>query len=270
MWAKVDDGWWCHPKVMALPLDARGLWISALSWSCAQRTSIVPKHLLAMLGADDTLAGVLVEAGLWNEHPDGWEVHDWAEYQEMTKSEKRAEAGRKGGLASGLSRQPKQNEANAKQNPDASEANGRLLDEANGEAGTRPGPTRPNPPPTEEEDPETWNLLRHDLGQDLARRLDTDPAGHRRLKRALAAAVTGGWPRPDVSAALTAGRLPAPGNGSVTACLVTRAEALASSDPPAPRLNLLDCPDCQGELWLEVTGNTAQICAHPRLAATAG
>ena len=32
MWAKVDDGWWKHRKVVALSLPARGLWVTALSY----------------------------------------------------------------------------------------------------------------------------------------------------------------------------------------------------------------------------------------------
>lgn len=95
-WARVDDGWWSHPKVLGLSLESRGLWITALSWSCAQRKSRVPHHLARMVGATEDQTAELVDAGLWRETEGGWEIHDWAEYQDLSLSEKRARAGRKG------------------------------------------------------------------------------------------------------------------------------------------------------------------------------
>ena len=60
----------------------------------------------------------------------------------MSLAEKRAEAGRKGGQASGESRRSKQpDEAKPKQT--------KQPDEANAEAGTHPGPSRPDPSPRE-------------------------------------------------------------------------------------------------------------------------
>lgn len=136
-WAKVDDGWWAHPKVMGLPLAARGLWVSALSWSCHQRRDEVPAQFLALVGAELVDADALVDAGLWHEIDGGWVIHDWAEYQDMSLSEKRAEAGRKGGEKSAESRRSKQSvEANAKQTKQSVEANA--------EAGTHPVPTQPH------------------------------------------------------------------------------------------------------------------------------
>lgn len=139
-WAKVDDGWWSHPKVLDLPLEARGLWVSALSWSCAQRRDVVPVTFARMLAGSkaEALAGELVKAGLWVDVDEGWRIHDWAEYQEKTLSEKRAESGRKGGVASGKSR------AKTKQPMKQKESKPDLVQEANDEAGTQPGPTRPN------------------------------------------------------------------------------------------------------------------------------
>jgi general stress protein YciG len=132
-WARVDDGWWCHPKVMGLDLASRGLWISAMSWSCAQRRDIVPSGFLGMVGAKQTEANALVDAGLWHPVEGGWQIHDWADYQDRSLSEKRADAGRKGGQRS---RPPA---SNRKQ--DASNV------EATGEAGpnpTQPGPSQPD------------------------------------------------------------------------------------------------------------------------------
>lgn len=141
MWAKVDDGWWCHPKVMGLGLPARGLWVSALSWSCHQRKPVVPWTLLALLGADETHAAELVAAGLWTVEGDGWAIHDWAEYQELSVSEKRAIAGAKGGKASGRSRRSKAKQSDPVTSADAPDAGSKS--EADAEAGTRPFPAHP-------------------------------------------------------------------------------------------------------------------------------
>lgn len=136
-WAKVDDGWWCHPKVMGLSVAARGLWVSALSWSCAQRRDVVPEQFLMMVGASNIEAKELEEAGLWIAEADAWRIHDWAEYQDRSLSEKRADAGRKGGKASGVTRRAQ-----------ASQAADRSNGEATDEAGTHPGPTQPKREPT--------------------------------------------------------------------------------------------------------------------------
>lgn len=137
MWAKVDDGWWCHPKVIGLSLEASGLWVRALSWSCAQRRDTIPTAFLPMVGASETIANELVDSGLWISDPEGWRIHDWNEYQTLTVSERRAEAGRKGGLVSGQ----KRSKAEAKPKQTASKNN--LLTKQTHEAGTRPDPTRP-------------------------------------------------------------------------------------------------------------------------------
>lgn len=130
MWAKVDDGWWCHPKVMGLNTGARGLWVSALSWSCAQRQDTVPFAFLPVANGSNDEANALVDAGLWELVDDGWRIHDWDDYQQKSLSEKRAEAGHKGGKASGKSKQRGSKE------------------EAKDEAGTRPVPSRPVPSKT--------------------------------------------------------------------------------------------------------------------------
>lgn len=154
MWAKVDDGWWCHPKVLGLSLAARGLWISSLSWSCAQRRDTVPGSLVAMLGAQPDHAAELVAAGLWDDLDGDFRIHDWHEYQDMPLSERRAEAGRRGGQRSGEARRSKAKQTSGVTCDDSkqAEANAEATKpgfvsncEANAEAGTHPGPSRPDP-----------------------------------------------------------------------------------------------------------------------------
>ena len=103
-WAKVDDQWWMHPKVLPLPMAARGLWTTALSY-CGQRQSPhVPSAWVDMVAGDEghNLAAALVTVGLWVEQDDGWEIHDWSEYQVGAKSEAKQNAGRIGGLTRAL------------------------------------------------------------------------------------------------------------------------------------------------------------------------
>ena len=147
MWAKVDDGFWCHPKVIGLPLAASGLWVRALSWSCAQRLDLVPESFVRMIGGTTEDAAALVDAGLWIVDGEGWRIHNWTEYQTLTVSERRAEAGRKGGLVSGQKRSKA--EAKPKQK--------RFANEANDEAGTHPIPTRPVKPSSQPSATETVN-----------------------------------------------------------------------------------------------------------------
>lgn len=152
VWARVDDGWWAHPKVLGLSLAARGLWTTALSWSCAQRRPVVPSPFVAMVTAgDDDPTDELVHAGLWVEVDGGFEIHDWAEYQEKSLSEKRSEAGAKGGKKS---RPPKQTGSNPEANGKQTTSKGVTNGEANGEAGipTRPVPTRPKTKPPASDD----------------------------------------------------------------------------------------------------------------------
>lgn len=145
MWARVDDAWWCHPKVMGLPLAPRGLWVSALSWSCAQRSSHVPAAFLTMVGGTEQDAAALVEAGLWVPSEGGWDVHDWAEYQSLSVSEKRAQAGRRGGQRSGASRRSKSEANGTKQGGLPAETSKQTEATAKQTPKQDPIPSQPNP-----------------------------------------------------------------------------------------------------------------------------
>ncbi|ROR97809.1 hypothetical protein EDD28_2418 [Salana multivorans] len=135
-WFKVDDRLWSHPKWLATPPAARGLWVTAGSWSAHQeQDGRVPYATLRILGHSLGHARALVHSGLWREIEGGFEFHGWAEFQPTSaevraKRALRAEAGRKGGLASGRSRR----EANASP---GLEANGNPVP-------SRPGPVTPN------------------------------------------------------------------------------------------------------------------------------
>lgn len=110
-WFKVDDSFHAHPKVLATEPAALGLWVIAGAWSSAHLTDgVVPDHALSRLLPDSaTLAQKLVTAGLWRRIKGGYRFHDWSDFQPSSNDvkeqrQKRAEAGRLGGLASGKAR----------------------------------------------------------------------------------------------------------------------------------------------------------------------
>ena len=105
-WARLDDGFHDHPKVDGLSLAAVGLYTLCLTWAHRhRRTAAVQGHITEarvrkLAGRQaDTLAAELVTAGLWETHtdPDGFLIHDFADYlpKQRDPAELR-EAGRKG------------------------------------------------------------------------------------------------------------------------------------------------------------------------------
>lgn len=112
-WARIDDGFDDHPKVLAL-LDhddgpaAIGLWTLCLTWAHrntrrkgknpGRLPSSLPRRYLGVLGRD--AAKLLVDAGLWELADDGWQIHDFYEYLPTAEtSEARSDAGKRGAAA---------------------------------------------------------------------------------------------------------------------------------------------------------------------------
>jgi hypothetical protein len=86
MWSKLDDGAFSHRKFLDLHPSAIGLWAMGLSYCAKQLTEgFIPKaqvsRLVAVTPAEAfRLAEMLVKAGLWEVHPDGYQVHDYLDY----------------------------------------------------------------------------------------------------------------------------------------------------------------------------------------------
>lgn len=90
-WFKVDDRLWAHPKIVALPLTALGLWVKAGSYCAAYETDgALDRHMIGTLGAQKRDSDRLVKAGLWSETETGYVFHDWDQYQ-PTKRQLEAE-----------------------------------------------------------------------------------------------------------------------------------------------------------------------------------
>jgi hypothetical protein len=130
-WTMLDDGFPDHPKLVSLTMEQGYLWVLGINYCNRYLTDgHIPTGALAALHPHTPLtkkkrmAAVLVTAGLWDETPTGWAIHDFHDYQlsaEDVKDRraKRAEAGRKGGRRSGQIRRSKA-EANASSNGEAS------------------------------------------------------------------------------------------------------------------------------------------------------
>jgi hypothetical protein len=85
-WFKVDDGFYDHPKVKAIPRRQRqgavALWTLAGSWCCRYLTDgIVPAHMIEEFGASVKDAESLVNTGLWEDCGGSYLFHDWVEFQ---------------------------------------------------------------------------------------------------------------------------------------------------------------------------------------------
>lgn len=85
-WFRVEDSFYAHPKVLALPRRTRpadvGLWILAGTWAAFYLTDgYVPEHVVATLGGAPAGAARLVKCGLWDHADGGYQFHDWQNYQ---------------------------------------------------------------------------------------------------------------------------------------------------------------------------------------------
>lgn len=115
-WAKFDDRWATHPKLLAAGLEGKGLDASAICWSAGQETDgFVPDSALPILAAGHRsprrVADRLVAAGRWTRDDErgGYVIHDYLDYN-PTRAEREAEregkrrAGQAGGKRSAATR----------------------------------------------------------------------------------------------------------------------------------------------------------------------
>lgn len=153
-WFKVDDKAHANTKirkVLAEEPAALALWLVAGSWVADElNDGFVPDSQLPWLmpAGADVLAQKLVAARLWRRVRGGYEFHEWHKDGDGTKRnpsreevlaerQRKAEAGRKGGLASVKSRSKKQARASASATADAQAAAEGLL-----QPPSRPSPSK--------------------------------------------------------------------------------------------------------------------------------
>ncbi len=108
-WVKIDDEFPDHKKVASLSNDAFCLHVTAMCWVAKWQTDgKLPSKLLGKLAwrCQDpaSAASELVTSGVWETTPEGWEIHDFLEYnpskaQIAELAETRSEAGKAGAMA---------------------------------------------------------------------------------------------------------------------------------------------------------------------------
>ncbi len=145
-WFKVDDRLWGHPKWLATPLRARGLWVTAGSWCSSQgQDGEVPRHVLTTLGGTTRDAAALVSSGLWFATDTGWAFHDWDEFQPDAASQR---AKRNAESAGGAEGNHIRWHVNRRINvPDCEFCNASGPDRVPESGANPPVPTRPDPIP---------------------------------------------------------------------------------------------------------------------------
>lgn len=101
-WARFDDRYWMHPKLLEAGLEARGLDVAAICWSAGMSSDgFVPETALRQFG-DSTRTrrraiGRLVAVGRWthDEQKKGYWIHDFLDYNpSRAEVEKRRQAER--------------------------------------------------------------------------------------------------------------------------------------------------------------------------------
>jgi len=112
-WARLDDGFGDHPKVLEL-IDtlnemagaaAIGLWTLGLSYAhstmrTAKIPGYVPRSFVHRARVPAAVGEWLCDAGLWERAEGGWIIHDFDDYLPSSELKaKRAEAGRRGAEA---------------------------------------------------------------------------------------------------------------------------------------------------------------------------
>lgn len=100
-WVRLDDSFFCDPKIVEVGAEASGLYAWALAYSSH---NLLDGHVPAawVKQAVGTrakrLSGLLVSHGLWAENGTGWEIQNYLKYnpsRAQILSKRRAESERK-------------------------------------------------------------------------------------------------------------------------------------------------------------------------------
>lgn len=98
-WAYLDDGFPEHPKIVAAGGDAAWLYVAGLCYVQRHLTAgVIPAAIVSRLTDRQSvqrLSDRLVEVGLWERHPDGFAIHDYAEANRSAMKAKAEQDGRK-------------------------------------------------------------------------------------------------------------------------------------------------------------------------------
>lgn len=118
-WVKIDDAFWRHRKTRKAWREPRavGLFVMALCHSNEglEDGFVSPEWVEMQLAPKDRerVTQALVEAGLWEPFGDGWQIHDYFDYQpSRAKVESVQEAKRLAGALGGRATQAAHRRAN--------------------------------------------------------------------------------------------------------------------------------------------------------------
>lgn len=153
-WARIDDGFHDHPKLMGLSLEAVGLWTLTLTWARRHhragggRPGFVPKTVPARFAGNRgvKLAFLLESHGLWDETDGGWTIHDYDDYLSAADRTATTEDVRKARSSAGK-RGAEARWADSNSKAGASQDDGNLPLDSDGKPmpPSRPVPTQPPP-----------------------------------------------------------------------------------------------------------------------------
>lgn len=86
-WFNVDDGFYDHPKVDDLPLEAVGLWTLAGAYCMRQLTDgAITDSRVRKFGGTESAIAALIDAELWIRTDGGYQFKDWKDWQ-MTRQQ---------------------------------------------------------------------------------------------------------------------------------------------------------------------------------------
>lgn len=96
-WVRLDDAFFRHPKVANLSKDAKLLFMAGLTYCAGALTdgfvsTAGLRIVAAEAGVKATSSRELVDAGLWHKRGDGFDIHDYLEYQPSAESERKRRA----------------------------------------------------------------------------------------------------------------------------------------------------------------------------------
>lgn len=162
-WAKFDDRWATHPKLLAAGLEAKGLDASGICYCAGQETDgFVPDSALVVLAAGHRnarkVAERLVEVGRWHRDDDrkGYVIHDFDVYN-FTRAEgeakRKRDADRKAAARTKQGRDPQGRITSTRTTEEVRVESMRTDGDVRMDSGVSPPlvppvPTRPDPTPS--------------------------------------------------------------------------------------------------------------------------
>lgn len=241
-WAKLDDSFPEHLKVIDLTDGAFRLYVEGLCYAARNLTDgALPKAAVRRLTGGDRRANELVAAGLWDEDGPGWVIHDYLDFNPS--------AGQVNAERAAARERKARSRSRSKPHPDAVSHG---VTPPVTHAGSPASPSRPVPTRIEKSSSVTTSNAPHD-------RDDDDDLGRELIDAVVALKMLGARPEnPGPYRAEVARNVPAEHGAQLRQILdehpawpanwvAAHALGLERSDP-SPRQVIDDCPDCTNGL----------------------